>query len=89
MRQQHRYWTFCEAIKEDPEMNDTMEIIVNGQKETVPGFSTLSFLIHHFKEYDIDLIVEHNGRFVYPRKYTEITVREGDRIEFVNPNFGG
>ena len=70
-------------------MNDTMEIIINGHKETVPYSSTLSFLIHHFKEYDGDLIVEHNGRFVYPRKYAEITVREGDIIEFINPNIGG
>lgn len=70
-------------------MNDTIEITVNGQKETVPGFSTISSLIHHFKEYDTDLIVEYNGRFIYPREYNEITVREGDRIEFVNPNFGG
>jgi thiamine biosynthesis protein ThiS len=66
-----------------------MKIIVNGNKETVPIHSTLSFLIHHFKEHDGDLIVEYNGRFIYPRKYAEITVREGDRIEFINPNFGG
>ncbi len=70
-------------------MNGTMEITVNGHKEVVPGISTLSFLIHHFKEYDGDLIVEHNGRFVYPPKYADITVREGDTIEFINPNIGG
>ena len=71
------------------DMNDTMEIIVNGHKETIPGFSTLFSLIHHFKEYDGDLIVEHNGRFVFSQKYAEITVREGDTIEFINPNIGG
>jgi thiamine biosynthesis protein ThiS len=70
-------------------MNDTMEIAVNGHKETVPGSSSLYALIHHFKEYDGDLIVEHNGRFVYPRKYAETIVREGDAIEFINPNIGG
>ena len=70
-------------------MNDTMEITVNGLKETVPGSSTLSFLIRHFKEYDGDLIVEHNGRFVYPQKYAEVVVRQGDIIEFINPNIGG
>ncbi len=66
-----------------------MEITVNGLKETIPGSSTLSALIHHFKEYDGDLIVEHNGRFIYPREYTEIQVRDGDIIEFINPNIGG
>jgi thiamine biosynthesis protein ThiS len=70
-------------------MNDTMEITVNGHKETVPASSTLSALIHHFKEYDGDLIVEHNGRFVYPRKYAEVTLADGDIIEFINPNIGG
>jgi thiamine biosynthesis protein ThiS len=70
-------------------MNEPMEITVNGHKETVPGSSTLSSLIHHFKEYDGDLIVEHNGRFVYPQKYAEVTVQEGDTIEFINPNIGG
>ena len=70
-------------------MNEPMEITVNGHKETVPGSSTLSSLIQHFKEYDGDLIVEHNGRFVYPQKYAEVTVQEGDAIEFINPNIGG
>ena len=76
-------------IAEGTEMKDTMEITVNGHKETVPESSTLSSLIHHFKEYDGDLIVEHNGRFVYPRKYADIIVRQGDSIEFINPNIGG
>ena len=70
-------------------MNDTIEITVNGHKESVPGSSTLFFLIHHFKEYDGDLIVEHNGRFVYPQKHAEVAVRQGDTIEFINPNIGG
>jgi thiamine biosynthesis protein ThiS len=70
-------------------MNDTMEITVNGHKETVPASSTLSDLIHDFKEYDGDLIVEHNGRFVYPQKYAEATLKDGDAVEFINPNIGG
>jgi thiamine biosynthesis protein ThiS len=70
-------------------MDNSIEITVNGRKETVALNSTLSFLIHHFKEYDTDLIVEHNGRFVYPRRYAEVIVRQGDIIEFINPNFGG
>jgi len=80
---------FYEAINEYTEMNDIMEIIVNGHKETVPVNSTLSFLIRYFNEYDGDLIVEHNGRFIYPGQYSQISLREGDIIEFINPNFGG
>lgn len=70
-------------------MNDILEIIVNGHPEIVPKASTLQFLIDMFKEYDGDLIVELNGRFVYPRKYAETVIQEKDVIEFINPNIGG
>lgn len=69
--------------------NKKIGIIVNGFKEKVPESASVSFLIEHFKEGDSDLIVEHNGRFVYPDKYSELAVSEGDIIEFINPNFGG
>ena len=68
---------------------DTLTIVVNGFEETVPAGATLEGLIAHFQEADADLIVEHNGRFVYPRAYSSTTVASGDRIEFINPNFGG
>jgi sulfur carrier protein ThiS len=51
--------------------------------------SNISLLIQHFQEYDTDLIVEHNGRFVYPNQYAGVVLKQGDRIEFINPNFGG
>jgi len=70
-------------------MNETVTVLVNGFREIVPIDASITFLIRHFKEYDKALIVEHNGRFVYPHQYDETTVSEGDRIEFLNPNFGG
>ncbi len=70
-------------------MNEHIEIIVNGFRESVPKNASVSTLILYFKESDNDLIVEHNGRFVYPQKYSDIFLTEGDRIEFINPNFGG
>jgi len=70
-------------------MSKYVDVIVNGFKEKVPEKASISFLITHFKEGDVDLIVEHNGQFVYPQKYAAATVSEGDRIEFINPNFGG
>lgn len=66
-----------------------MNIIINGFRENVPEGATISFLITHFKEGDSDLIVEHNGHFVYPQTYDTETLSEGDQIEFINPNFGG
>lgn len=66
-----------------------MAVTVNGFGELVPSGSTIDDLIRWFGEGDVDLIVELNGRFVYPQKYGEIGVEKGDRVEFINPNFGG
>lgn len=71
-------------------MNDnTVNIILNGFEEPIPRGSTIDDLIRRFGEGDVDLIVERNGRFVYPQRYGEIVAEKGDRVEFINPNFGG
>jgi len=70
-------------------MARTIRITVNGLKEEVPENATLAFLIQHFEEMDPALIVELNGRFVYPREYEAIRVSPGDRVEFIHPDFGG
>jgi sulfur carrier protein ThiS len=51
--------------------------------------ATLADLISLFGETDPDLIVEHNGRFIFPQDYATITVVVRDRVEFIHPNFGG
>jgi hypothetical protein len=38
---------------------------------------------------DRDLIVELNGRFVFPHDYASVQVHPEDRVEFIHPNFGG
>jgi thiamine biosynthesis protein ThiS len=70
-------------------MGAEIHIIVNGFEEKVGEGATLSDLIAIHQEHDVDLIVEQNGRFVYPQQYSTTLVKEGDRIEFINPNFGG
>ena len=70
-------------------MGHTIRIIVNGMSEEVPENATLAFLIELFKEADPALIVEHNGRFVYPQQYDATAVSENDRVEFIHPDFGG
>jgi len=57
--------------------------------EEVPEGATLAFLIEHFQEKDPALIVEHNSRFVFPKQYSTTTVSPNDRVEFINPDFGG
>ncbi len=62
---------------------------MNGFKEKVPGNLTISRLIEHLREGDVHLIVELNGRFIYPQKYHITHVESDDSVEFINPNFGG
>ena len=70
-------------------MDNTIQIIVNGMTEMVPDNSRIVDLIDRFGEKDPHLIVEHNGRFVFAQEYSTCTVSAGDRLEFINPNFGG
>jgi len=71
------------------EKNECIEITINDVRERVMADSTLETLIREFGEADPDLIVELNGRFVYPRAYASTIPKKEDRLEFINPNFGG
>ncbi len=64
-------------------------IELNGLKEEIPTGLSISKLIVHFKEGDPDLIVEKNGKYIYPKDYISEYVENNDIIEFVNPNLGG
>ena len=66
-----------------------IEIILNDMPQRVPADCSLEALIRSLEETDPDLIVELNGRFVYSRNYATTIVSAGDRLEFINPNFGG
>ena len=66
-----------------------MQILVNGWPESIRPDRTLADLIDRFGESDPALIVELNGRFVYPDKYDTTKVREGDKVEFIHAAFGG
>ena len=70
-------------------MDADIQVTVNGMPERVPASATLALIIVRFAEQDPDLIVEHNGRFVFPRDYSSTRAAPGDRIEFIHPNFGG
>ena len=71
------------------ERDHLIEIITNDLPQKVPANRSLEFLIRYLEEADPDLIVELNGRFVYPRDYATTIVNQGDRLELINPNFGG
>jgi len=66
-----------------------IEIIFNGVKEKVPAGATIAELIIKIGEQDKHLIVERNNTFIHPHAYPVTTLDEGDKIEFINPDFGG
>jgi len=55
----------------------------------VPAGTTIAELIIKIGEQDKHLVVERNNRFIHPHTYSAATLNEGDRIEFINPDFGG
>jgi thiamine biosynthesis protein ThiS len=66
-----------------------MIIQLNGLKETVPDALNITGLIEWAREGDPDLIVEVNGRYIFPKDYDVHKIKENDRVEFINPNLGG
>ncbi len=67
----------------------TFKIMVNGLEEVVDGQTTVALLVELHGDGDAHLIVEKNGRFVYPREYADTEVEPGDEFELVHPDFGG
>ena len=70
-------------------MKDDIQITSNGMTEEVPPGTTVADLIVQSGENDKGLIVERNNRFVHPHAYSSTLVSHGDRIELINPDFGG
>ncbi len=66
-----------------------IEIILNGMKERVTQDTTIADLIRRVGEKDKHLVVERNNRFVHTDTYSSTTLNDGDRVEFINPDFGG
>lgn len=67
----------------------TFKIMVNGLEEAVDGNTTVARLVELHGEGDAHIIVERNGRYVYPREYADTRVEPGDEFELVHPDFGG
>ena len=70
-------------------MENKIQVMVNDHNEIVPEAFSLSDLITYMEETDVHLIVELNGRFIYPQKYASTMLSQGDSIELINPDFGG
>ena len=68
---------------------EKIEMTINGFKEKVTKGSSISQLILEYDEMESAMMVERNGRFVYPQDYDTILPEAGDVLEFIHPDFGG
>jgi thiamine biosynthesis protein ThiS len=67
-----------------------LRFIFNGFPEDCVGCElTVQDLLDRSEEDDPAVIVEINGRFVYRKDFKAVTIKEGDRVEFIHPSFGG
>jgi thiamine biosynthesis protein ThiS len=67
-----------------------MRFIFNGFPEERDGCDlSVQRLLDEVKENDPAVIVEMNGRFVHRKDFDTTIIRDGDRVEFIHPSFGG
>jgi sulfur carrier protein len=67
-----------------------LKFTFNGFPEETDGCDlTIRELLDRTKEDDPAVIVELNGRYVYRKEFGSIIIKEGDRVEFIHPSFGG
>lgn len=66
-----------------------MRIFINDFEEEVHNGCTVEDAIRRWEENDVNLVVELNHCFVHPDTYSSVRLREGDRLELINPAFGG
>ncbi|MCA1906477.1 MAG: MoaD/ThiS family protein [Desulfarculus sp.] len=68
---------------------ETIEVVVDGFVDRIPVGTSISQLIARHRAQHKDLVVELDGRFVYPADYEATFPSHGARVEFIHPAFGG
>lgn len=66
-----------------------MNVRVNGRPHRVESASTVQDVIRALGLDPRSVIVEHNGEPVERRRFADLEVREGDRLELVRAVAGG
>ena len=66
-----------------------MTLWVNGERAKVDGLTTVAELAKHYGLHPNSVLIEHNAVALHQREWSERTVTEGDRIEFVRVVAGG
>jgi thiamine biosynthesis protein ThiS len=68
---------------------ETIQVTINGFEEKVKKGSSITELIQKYDEMESAMMVERNGKFVYPQNYDTTLPEAGDALEFIHPDFGG
>jgi len=66
-----------------------MKIAVNGESVDTSETKTIAELIHRYQLPPQSILVEHNGLAVHRHEWSERSLAEGDRIEFIRIVAGG
>ena len=67
----------------------TMKISVNGETVDAREAKTIAELIERYQLPPQSILVEHNGLALHRHEWTERTLAEADRIEFIRVVAGG
>jgi thiamine biosynthesis protein ThiS len=66
-----------------------MKILLNGEAVDPREVKTIAELIDRYQLPPQSILVEHNGLAVHRHEWTERSLAEGDRIEFIRVVAGG
>jgi len=66
-----------------------MQISLNGESVDACEAKTIAELVDRYKLAPQSILVEHNGLVVHRHEWTERSLAEGDRVEFVRVVAGG
>ena len=64
-------------------------ISLNGEKVDARGAETIAELMKRYELPSQSILVEHNGLAVHRREWSQRSLAEGDRVEFIRVVAGG
>ena len=66
-----------------------MKVWVNGELTEVDGICNIAELARYYGFPPSTVLIEHNSVALHQREWTQRSLREGDRIEFIRVVAGG
>ena len=66
-----------------------MTVSLNGERADARGAATVADLVERYQLQPQSVLIEHNGLALHRHEWTQRTLAEGDRIEFIRVVAGG